>query len=445
MASSEPTPPLTSPTPTVAPTVQLASPSAPSAQNDAQVSSVGKDARLRSVKLEWDDQTEEMVAGWTDVAACYKWLHTQAFHKYDRINFTFNVPISIFSTISGVVSVGMASLVPPDYVDLAQKAVGGVNVFTGILTYFQTYLKFGQKIESHSHAALGWSKLERNMRIELKIDRSHRKEADSFIKVCRSEYDRLIEQSPVIPEDVVHVFKRKFAKQTALIKPEICDNIMHTEITKPAPEPEREPTPEPEPILPTYPSQPHEEVLREIKELLAESRIVPIGIKDSQLAQRTVRVPTYASSSDITGTPTPTWRTSTIDETLIKPRKSFLEPPPLIRYPTDVDRTSMPSVKSIAAQFERKQTLFTPSVPSSQSASTPASLSQHLESVVARITSDSARPSESARPSDATQPLETIVEITATPASSEPTTPRAEIIPIQPTQKASSLQINDLL
>ena len=195
------------------------------------------DLENKHVKLTWTEATEEMLASWGDVSSCYKWLHEQAFRKFYRINYFMSIPIIILSTLTGTVSVGMSSLVSAEYVNMATQIVGGVNILTGIITTLQNFFHFAQLSEGHQHSSVGWNKLERNIRIELKIERKSRKDADTFIKVCRSEYDRLLEQSPVIPEDIIRKFKNTFVKQTKLIKPDICDILEHTEIAKVPKEP----------------------------------------------------------------------------------------------------------------------------------------------------------------------------------------------------------------
>jgi len=60
--------------PTPLPTVPMSSPNV-SSPNPAS-SSASNDKAKDKVKLEWNDQTEEMVAAWTDIAACYNWLHS---------------------------------------------------------------------------------------------------------------------------------------------------------------------------------------------------------------------------------------------------------------------------------------------------------------------------------------------------------------------------------
>ena len=292
-------------------------------------------------KLVWDDNTERMLAGWTDVAQGYYWLHSSASRKYESIEFAFSVPISIFSTLTGVVSVSMATLVPTDFVDLGQKVVGGVNVFTGILTYFQSKYKFSQKAESHRHAAVGWSKLLRNMKVELDIARPKRKDADTFIKVCRSEYDRLIEQSPDVPKDTINKFKRRFGHINDLVKPDVCDNIMHTRVIPP----EVEPEPYVEPVFPTPERKPDvENVLNEIKQILSESRLVHIGMKDSEIPYPRAHYPNPAKRDSVLK--------PDFVSPEIKPRPSFLDkPPPLVKLNSQVE-VSRPSVRDLKKMFE---------------------------------------------------------------------------------------------
>jgi len=222
-------------------------------------------------RLQWTDQTEELLSSWADIAACYKWLHESSFRKYSSKNYWFAVPVIVLSTIAGTLSVSITGYVPTEFVSFAQAGIGAMNIFTGILTTLQSLFKYAQTSESHNNVSIGWSKLQRNISIELSVNRESRKDADSFIKICRSEYDRLIEQSPTISTDVIELFKTKFAEQSdnrkselrkrlkrkqklflskgmkeeadkieeemdvkleedELILPDICDSIQHTKI-----------------------------------------------------------------------------------------------------------------------------------------------------------------------------------------------------------------------
>jgi len=80
-------------------------------------------------------------------------------------------------------------------------------------------------MESHRSSGVSWSKLGRNISIELALDKDkHRSKCSDFLAICRAEYDRLIEQSPMIDDDIISQFKKKF-KKYKVSKPAICNGL----------------------------------------------------------------------------------------------------------------------------------------------------------------------------------------------------------------------------
>lgn len=181
-------------------------------------------------KLVWTEQTEDLLVQWGDLSACYKWLHDQAYRKYKHINYFYSFPVIVLSTLTGTLNVGLSGYVPEKYVTYAQAGIGAINIFTGILTTLQSYYGYAQLSESHNNACLGWSKMHRNITIELNLEKEYRTDADRFLRDCRRDYDRLIEQSPPIPSDIIQKFNIKFKNNKHIIRPDICDNITHTEV-----------------------------------------------------------------------------------------------------------------------------------------------------------------------------------------------------------------------
>ncbi len=209
----------------------------------------------RQHQLEWTDQIESLLSGWADTAAVYKWLHDKSHRKYKRKNKFLSIPIMVLSLITGSLGIGLQGYVPPEYMSIGQGALGGMGIFIGIMQGLQTQFGWAQRSEKHASGSLGWGKLHRNIQIELAVEREFRKDCDSFVKVCRMEYDRLTEQSPAIPSDVLDMFKQVFKHQSdlkkknedykgeinvkttdeeELILPDICDTIKHTRVYKAA-------------------------------------------------------------------------------------------------------------------------------------------------------------------------------------------------------------------
>lgn len=191
-----------------------------------------KEKEIDHTKLIWTDTTEQLLVRWGDHAACHQWLHFQSHNKYKNTNYSYSIPIIILSTITGTLNVGMNNVVPSDYMNWATIGVGVVNIVTGIITTLQNFFQYAQLSEAHFNSYVGWSKLSRNITIECSIDRKFRKDADRFISQCRADYDRLIEQSPVIPTEIISLFKSKFKKNKELILPDILDNLTHVSVYK---------------------------------------------------------------------------------------------------------------------------------------------------------------------------------------------------------------------
>ncbi len=180
----------------------------------------------------WAREQEELMADWSDIAACYRWLHDRTNKRYARYNMGFTMPVIILSTLTGTANFGLGSFFGDD--ESAQKkatlAIGGASLLAGILATINNYLKFAQESEANRVASIAWGKFQRLLAIELAISPEERIDAQDFLKMCRNELDRLIEQSPCIPDKIIEDFSAKFGRIKNLRKPDICGQIEHTHI-----------------------------------------------------------------------------------------------------------------------------------------------------------------------------------------------------------------------
>ncbi|NBR14459.1 MAG: SLATT domain-containing protein [Crocinitomicaceae bacterium] len=178
----------------------------------------------------WTDEQEELLAEWSDKALCYRWLHDKSERQYSVYNASFTIPIIVLSTLTGTASVGLDSFVSPGFQKTAQSIVGGVSIFTGILGTLANFLRYAQGMEGHRVASVSWGKLHRKISVELALSPTHRTDCTEFLKLCRAELDRLIEQSPGIPESIITEFEKKFDDIKDVKRPEVCNNLEHTRI-----------------------------------------------------------------------------------------------------------------------------------------------------------------------------------------------------------------------
>mgnify|MGYP001374047158 CR=1 FL=1 len=105
-----------------------------------------------------------------------------------------------------------SNYLPTEYQSFSPMIIGSINIIVGILTTIQQYLKISELNEAHRVSSIAWDKFARNIKIELSKHPNERVEAKIFLKVCRQEFDRLMETSPDIRESVIQEFNTKFTK-----------------------------------------------------------------------------------------------------------------------------------------------------------------------------------------------------------------------------------------
>jgi hypothetical protein len=136
----------------------------------------------------------------------------------------YTIPVIVISTLTGTANFAQ-DRVPLEYQSYFVMTVGGFNILAGIISTIQQFLKISQLNESHRVGGIAWDKFYRNIKIELAKHPHERKDVTKFIDFCKEEFDRLMETSPSIPEEIINEFKKTFKDSETyekIILPEIC-------------------------------------------------------------------------------------------------------------------------------------------------------------------------------------------------------------------------------
>ena len=180
--------------------------------------------------IEWTQEHEKILIEWADKAMCYRWLHSRSNALYSKWNAWYTIPVIVISTLTGTANFAQTR-VPIDYQNYFAMGVGAFNILGGIITTIQQFLKITQLNESHRVSSIAWDKFYRNIKIELAKHPQERMHVGQLLKICKEEFDRLMETSPVIPDKIISAFKSSFKNSDAfekIIKPEICDVLIST-------------------------------------------------------------------------------------------------------------------------------------------------------------------------------------------------------------------------
>jgi hypothetical protein len=152
----------------------------------------------------WKKEQENILKKWADKSLCFKIMHERSYKRYWCLNAWFNIPVIIISTITGTGNFASGSFGSnSQYIIFI---LGAFNIFAGILATIATYTAVARKVEEHRFASVSWDKFARRLQIELAKSRADRVRAKDFIKSSSEEYDRLIEMSPILPNDIIRWF-----------------------------------------------------------------------------------------------------------------------------------------------------------------------------------------------------------------------------------------------
>ena len=169
----------------------------------------------------WHPQQEKILKAWGEAAACYRYMHYQAYCSYKKLSMKFTIPLIIVSTVTGTANFAQETF-PPSVQPFVPSAIGGLNLITAIATTIMQFLKINELMEGHRVASVQYGKVSRTIRLELTLPLSERTlNGTNMIENMRTEYDRLIEQSPNVPQKMIDAFEREFPDDNEFFKPEI--------------------------------------------------------------------------------------------------------------------------------------------------------------------------------------------------------------------------------
>lgn len=199
------------------------------------------DIENHKTDIKWTEEHENILVEWADKAMCFRWLHSKAHMHFSAANTWFTIPVIIMSTVTGTANFAQDKF-PEDIKQYAVMGIGAVNLFAGILTTIQQFLKIGELNEAHRVSSISWDKFYRNIKVELAKSPEERIPAYQMLKIAKEEFDRLMETSPAISDDIINQFQKTFDAEIEdeyltdrrkqrkmsffeLKKPEICDDI----------------------------------------------------------------------------------------------------------------------------------------------------------------------------------------------------------------------------
>ena len=174
-------------------------------------------------KKNWTMPLEQLLVTWAEKASGYAWLHQKSAITYKKRNLCLSIPASIFGYVAGI-TVLLSNDVFNDCTNISNGPVirgfiGITAITAGILSNFQEMFTFKEEGEKHRIATLRFLSFFREISCDLSLDPKYRTAPMDYITLKRFEFDKILEQSPDIPESIILEFNKKF-KNLSIHKPD---------------------------------------------------------------------------------------------------------------------------------------------------------------------------------------------------------------------------------
>lgn len=175
---------------------------------------------------DWDEELENLLKDWGEKSACLSILHHND-RKYwrSKSNF-FSITSIIITTISS--SLSLSSTRSP-YYEYIMYSVGAIGLFSSLLQSIKQFYNADEKASDHKMMSRQYSNFYRTIKLQLALKKDSRSPVNDFVNWSFKEYERLLQESPLLNENTIENFKKKFSKSDC-VKPDICNDEISIQI-----------------------------------------------------------------------------------------------------------------------------------------------------------------------------------------------------------------------
>ena len=167
----------------------------------------------------WNIEQENILQIWAEKSSGWAWLHDKSARYYNCQDNLFTFTSIVVNTVAGGIGFLGNMNINLHYL------IAVLNILIAMGSSFQKFMRTSEKYEAHSHYSKIFSSYTRKITLELTLHPGDRKECIDFCKQCRDEYDKAVTDCPLVPDNIIKLFRTQFKDEKN--KPEIANGLFH--------------------------------------------------------------------------------------------------------------------------------------------------------------------------------------------------------------------------
>ena len=170
--------------------------------------------------LQYDTNLEILLKEQAEICESMSILHRNSHNKFNTYTNAINIPVIILSSV-----VGFATGIDINYSNI-NIILGIFSVGIACIKSLDSYFQLGRRSETHRIVSLQYSQINKKIAIELALNRKDRMDPKDVLNFVRTDIKNLEEIAPLIPDDVIEDYKKKYTHTEIEVKrPNITNGL----------------------------------------------------------------------------------------------------------------------------------------------------------------------------------------------------------------------------
>jgi len=173
----------------------------------------------------WSPHMEDIMKSWGEKAAGLRWMHGKAAGKWKTLADRLTIAGISLTTLASAAAFGSAGMAQSDAI---AYTLGAVGLLASFVQSMKKFYNAEEKSAEHGSIAKQFGSFYRAMTLELGMGREDRRPADELSTWAAKEYDRMQQDAPNVPGDVVSAYKLEFPETENM--PDIAEDTFEIKV-----------------------------------------------------------------------------------------------------------------------------------------------------------------------------------------------------------------------
>lgn len=177
---------------------------------------------------EWNNSIEDLLKSWGEKGAGLSIMHSKDRKYWRKKSNMISIASILITTISSSLSLSSTS---SNYYETIMYLVGFLGLVSSLLQSLKQFYNADEKASEHKLASRLYGNFYRSIKLQLALKHSDRIAVSEFVNTSFKEYEKLLQDAPIINTTTIENFKQQF-KSITCSKPDICGTDLIIEINR---------------------------------------------------------------------------------------------------------------------------------------------------------------------------------------------------------------------